>query len=246
MFIFKLVTVFSIHQKTQNSPLTASFMTYSKTKKNSFNLGSWCVKPRNKYSSFGPIKESGFFAVSPVYILRRSFWCLLLLLYLPKRLEVLNMQYATFWFKNLRWLSTLFHRYSLERRWFIHSFRYGCLVTTSPLLLTLPSSPIWHRAFWYCQLSWCDGRWVQDPRTHSPLRGWSTITSDSSFMQASCSLQSELRPGFWDWLPLAGWLPFITGHCSTCVAQGVKGPCWSDVIPAFLPLTCSQSEQTYY
>jgi hypothetical protein len=28
-------------------------------------------------------------------------------------------------------------------------------------------------------------------------------------MQASCSLQSELGRAFWDWLPLAGWLPFV-------------------------------------
>jgi hypothetical protein len=28
-------------------------------------------------------------------------------------------------------------------------------------------------------------------------------------MQASCSLQSELSDAFWDWLPLAGWLPFV-------------------------------------
>ncbi len=32
---------------------------------------------------------------------------------------------------------------------------------------------------------------------------------DSNFMQASCSLQSELRPDFWGWLPLAGLHPFV-------------------------------------
>ena len=28
-------------------------------------------------------------------------------------------------------------------------------------------------------------------------------------MEASCSLQSELGRVFWDWLPLAGLLPFV-------------------------------------
>ena len=38
---------------------------------------------------------------------------------------------------------------------------------------------------------------------------WFAITSDSDFMESSCRLQSELRLGFWDWLHLAVWQPFI-------------------------------------
>ena len=38
------------------------------------------------------------------------------------------------------WLNWHFCQLSPERRWSIHSFRYGCLVTTLPWLLTLPSS----------------------------------------------------------------------------------------------------------
>jgi len=53
--------------------------------------------------------------------------------------------------------------------------------------------PIERRSFGYYRLSWCDGRWVQDLRTYSPWHSWSTITSDSGFMRASCSPQSELR-----------------------------------------------------
>ena len=38
---------------------------------------------------------------------------------------------------------------------------------------------------------------------------WPAITSDSSFMQASCSLQSELSAAFWDLLTLARLHPFV-------------------------------------
>ena len=34
-------------------------------------------------------------------------------------------------------------------------------------------------------------------------------SSNSGFMQASCSLQSELRAALWDWLHLAASLPFV-------------------------------------
>lgn len=51
---------------------------------------------------------------------------------------------------------------------------------------------------------------VQDPRTYSPRRCWSAITSDSGFMKSSCRLQSELRLFLWDWLTFASWLPFVT------------------------------------
>ena len=44
---------------------------------------------------------------------------------------------------------------------------------------------------------------------YSPPCGWPAITSDSAFMQASCSLQSELRPGFWGWRALARLHPIV-------------------------------------
>jgi len=40
---------------------------------------------------------------------------------------------------------------------------------------------------------------------------WCAITSDSSFMQANFSLQSELSLFFRDLLHLAIWLPVVTG-----------------------------------
>ena len=67
----------------------------------------------------------------------------------------------------------------------------------------------WGSDFGHSQLPWCDGRCVQGPGTYSPPYGWPAITSDSDFMQASCSLQSELRPGFWGWLALAGLQLFV-------------------------------------
>ena len=96
---------------------------------------------------------------------------------------------------------------SLERRWSIHSFRYGCLVTTSSLSSIPPSSA---GALFGCyRLSWRDGRWVQDPRTYSTRRGWYAFTSDSDFMRSSCRPQSELRRIFWGLLHLTVWRPFV-------------------------------------
>ena len=52
--------------------------------------------------------------------------------------------------------------------------------------------------FGYSRLPWLDGRWVQDLRTYSPQFSWPAITSNSSFMESSCRLQSELRPFLYD------------------------------------------------
>ena len=51
----------------------------------------------------------------------------------------------------------------------------------------------WEINFQHYQLSWFDGRCVQNPRTYSPQRCWSAITSDSDFTKSSCRLRSELR-----------------------------------------------------
>ncbi len=95
-------------------------------------------------------------------------------------------------------------------------------------------SPTVCRDFGYYRLSWRDGRCVQNPRTYSPRHIWFAITSDSSFMKANCSLQSELRIVLMGLAPSCDLAAHCTIHCSTCVAQGVRGPCWLDVIPAFL------------
>ena len=48
------------------------------------------------------------------------------------------------------------------------------------------------KAFGYPRLPWVDGQWVQETRTYSLRYGWPAITSNSDFMRASCSPQSEL------------------------------------------------------
>ena len=63
--------------------------------------------------------------------------------------------------------------------------------------------------FGHPRLPWLDGRWVQDLRTYSPWYSWPTITSDSYFMRASCSPQSELRIGLKDWLRITPSRPVV-------------------------------------
>ena len=48
------------------------------------------------------------------------------------------------------------------------------------------------------------------------------ITSDSNFMQASCSLQSELRSALMGLASSREFATHCTGHCSVCVAQGIR------------------------
>ena len=93
----------------------------------------------------------------------------------------------------------LFDMFSLERRWSSRTFRYGYLVTTSPqssippsttssLLLdyrlrVLPTPMVWRAV-------------CTRPGNVFTAACWSAITSNSVFMQASCSLQSELGQFF--------------------------------------------------
>ena len=51
---------------------------------------------------------------------------------------------------------------------------------------------------------------------------WSAITTNSDFMRASCSPQSELRRNFRDLLTVTSLLPIVIRHCSVCVAQGIR------------------------
>ena len=101
---------------------------------------------------------------------------------------------------------------SLERRWSSRTFRYGYLVTTSPQLSNLPSAAPslrlghWLRAF-PTPMVW---RAVcTRPGNVFTATFWFAITSDSSFVQSSCRLQSELRRYFWDLLHLAALPPFV-------------------------------------
>jgi len=55
-------------------------------------------------------------------------------------------------------------------------------------------------------------------------------------MRANCSPQSELGPALLGLAPPCGLATHCTGHCTTCAAQGIKGPCWFGVILTFLPV----------
>ena len=90
------------------------------------------------------------------------------------------------------------------------------------------------QGFGYSQLAWSDGRWVQDPETYSLWRGWFTVTSDSSFMRSGCRPQSELRGRLMGLAPTYVLATLCQPHCTTCAAQGIRGPCWFSVIPTFL------------
>jgi len=57
---------------------------------------------------------------------------------------------------------------------------------------------------------------------------------------ASWGRISALNPNWdrlwWDYAPPFGLAAHCTGHCTTCAAQDIKGPCWFGVILAFLPI----------
>lgn len=116
---------------------------------------------------------------------------------------------------------------------------FSCEATTN---LRLSARLCEAQGFGCSRLLWRDRRWVQSLGTYSPRHGWSAITSDSGFMRSNCRPQSELGPALMGLAPPYGFATHCTGHCSACVAQGIKGPCWLGVIPTFLP---RQNLQTY-
>ena len=116
--------------------------------------------------------------------------------------------------------------FSLERRWSSRTFRYGYLVTTSPQSLILPSTAAsfnsWLTGFGYPQLSWCDGRCVQGPGTYS--RQYADLPLLA--IPASCRRISAYNQNWGCFLGFAQYHYFASLcniHCSTCVAQDIKG-----------------------
>ena len=115
--------------------------------------------------------------------------------------------------------------FSLERRWSSRRFSYGYLVTTSPQSLALPStaaSKSWLTGFGYFQLSWCDGRCVQGPGTYS--RQYADLPLLA--IPTSCRRISACSPNWDRFLSFASYhyvAALCNGHCSTCVAQDIKG-----------------------
>ena len=88
------------------------------------------------------------------------------------------------------------HTVSLERRWSSRTFRYGYLVTTSPQSPVLPSATSSLRLDYGLRVPPALMVWravCTRPGNVFTAACWSAITSNSGFMQASFSLQSELR-----------------------------------------------------
>ena len=102
--------------------------------------------------------------------------------------------------------------FSLERRWSSRTFRYGYLVTTSPQSLILPSTAaslqLAHRLRVFPTLMVWRAVCTRPGNVFTAVC-WPAITSNSGFMKANFSLQSELRLLFWVLLHLAASLPFV-------------------------------------
>ena len=85
--------------------------------------------------------------------------------------------------------------FSLERRWSSRTFRYGYLVTTSPQSSIPPSTAPSLRLGYWLRVLPTPMVWravCTRPGNVFTATFWFAITSNSDFMQASCSLQSEL------------------------------------------------------
>ena len=113
-----------------------------------------------------------------------------------------SQNWTILFFTSSCWLfqrTALFVHFSLERRWSSRTFRYGYLVTTSPQssippstafslmlnyrLRVLPTPMVWRAV-------------CTRPGNVFTATFWFAITSNSDFMQAGCSLQSELGQFF--------------------------------------------------
>ena len=80
----------------------------------------------------------------------------------------------------------------------------------------------WATGFGHYQLPWCDGRCVQDPGMYSPRHSDPRLLA----IPASCSRVADYSPN-WDAIfgvcsPSRDCFPLLR-HCSTCVAQTVRG-----------------------
>ena len=102
--------------------------------------------------------------------------------------------------------------FSLERRWSSRTFRYGYLVTTSPQSLILPSTAASFLLAHRLRVSPTLMVWravCTRPGNVFTAVCWPAITSNSSFMKANFSLQSELRLLLWVLLNITVSLLFV-------------------------------------
>ena len=113
--------------------------------------------------------------------------------------------------KNKQWILSTFS-FSLERRWSSRTFRYGYLVTTSPQSLILPSTAASLKLAHRLRVSPTLMVWravCTRPGNVFTAVCWPAITSNSGFMKANFSLQSELRLLFWVSLHISASLLFV-------------------------------------
>ena len=100
------------------------------------------------------------------------------------------------WKINNKTLIKKIFSFSLERRWSSRTFRYGYLVTTSPQSLILPSTAaslqLAHRLRVFPTLMVWRAVCTRPGNVFTAVC-WPAITSNSGFMKANFSLQSELR-----------------------------------------------------
>ena len=115
---------------------------------------------------------------------------------------------------------------SLERRWSSRRFSYGYLVTTSPQSSAPPSAAGsltgYLTDFGCCRLSWCDGRCVQGPGTYS--RQYADLPLLA--IPTSCGRVAAHNLNWdylWGFAPAYALAPCCYSHCSTCVAQDIRG-----------------------
>ena len=136
---------------------------------------------------------------------------ILILLYIEKQITYFNLTKLILKFLLGKSQRTDF--LLLERRWSSRTFRYGYLVTTSPQLLTLPSTAA---SNWFAHrlrvlptpMVW---RAVcTRPGNAFTATFWFAITSNSNFMYSSCRVQSELGQTLWVSLQIALSLPSVS------------------------------------
>ena len=85
-----------------------------------------------------------------------------------------------------------------------------------------PTFDIFSHGFGYYRLSWCDGRCVQGPGTYSrQYADLPLLAIPSSYRRVSaCNLNWG---HFYRFAPPRGIASHCSDHCSTCVAQDIKG-----------------------
>ena len=125
------------------------------------------------------------------------------------QLSYIPMAYINVLFKRVHWKinnkpspedwliqSSKTSSFSLERRWSSRTFWYGYLVTTSPQSLILPSTAaslqLAHRLRVFPTLMVWRAVCTRPGNVFTAVC-WPAITSNSGFMKANFSLQSELR-----------------------------------------------------